>query len=606
MAMEVLTKGPILDWKSDGKLHERFLEWKKKVSVLCKGLKMTKADPEFTCLCIYQWSGERGQNILDKATFVEADLKKWEKHLEKLEEHCKPRGSKLVAATQYKVLTQGDMELPEYIEKCRQITDACGWPEDAKDMALRNAILFGLKNPMVYQKCLEENQDTLTADRVIEIATDIYNSDCQRSIMQTLSTASAAATAIQQGSTQIHKLQEKHREDGKSRKGHGKDDTSQDKDGTKRQDCYCCGARPPHPKSKCPARDVTCHSCGKKGHYQKCCKSKRAKPGKNRNFKQTQVHGLQTQPVDENSQPPINPYSGYYTPLEPPQQYASQPAMFHHIQMYHVKSINDTSSKHIKPLWLSAASEGPIYQVECEIDTGAGCNVMPLYMYKSLFGDKELIPTPVQIFGYGESPIANLGACTIIIHTSNKQPQMATCQVTDTRGYLILGRTTAQQVGYIDFPVVTPPTLTRVPQIHASVNALRLNLDEVKTPTCEVMNDAVILNGKRHCLPITKEYVLSEFKDVFEGIGKLPGGKYHIELKPHAQPVQHPPRAVSEKKKEAYKDELERLCSLGIIEPVAGHTDWINSIVPVSKPDGSIRLCLDPKYLNKSIKRNQY
>ena len=59
-------------------------------------------------------------------------------------------------------------------------------------------------------------------------------------------------------------------------------------------------------------------------------------------------------------------------------------------------------------------------------------------------------------------------------------------------------------------------------------------------------------------------------------------------IKPDAQPVQHPPRAVPEKKKEAYKDELERLCSLGIIEPVAGHTDWINSIVPIAKPDGSI------------------
>ena len=102
MAMEVLTKGLILDWTSDGKLHERFLEWKKKVSVLCQGLRMTKADPEFTCLCIYQWSGERGQNILDKATFALADLKKWKKHLEKLEENCKPRGSKLVAATQRK------------------------------------------------------------------------------------------------------------------------------------------------------------------------------------------------------------------------------------------------------------------------------------------------------------------------------------------------------------------------------------------------------------------------------------------------------------------------------------------------------------------------
>ena len=82
---------------------------------------------------------------------------------------------------------------------------------------------------------------------------------------------------------------------------------------------------------------------------------------------------------------------------------------------------------------------------------------------------------------------------------------------------------------------------------------------------------------------------------MFKGIGKLPGGKYHIELKPDAPLIQNPPGAVPEKKKEAYKDELERLCSLGIIEPVVGHTDWIISIVPVAKPDGSIRLCLDPQ-----------
>ena len=159
--------------------------------------------------------------------------------------------------------------------------------------------------------------------------------------------------------------------------------------------------------------------------------------------------------------------------LEPPQQYSSQPAL---VQTYHVKSVNDASSKHIKPLWLSAASEGFIHQVECEIDIGARCNVMPLYMYKLLFGDKELMPTSVQ------SPTANLGACIITIHTSNKQPQKATCQVTDTRGYLILVRTTAQQVGYIDFPVVAQPALTCVPQVQTSVSALLPNLHEVKTP----------------------------------------------------------------------------------------------------------------------------
>ena len=64
---------------------------------------------------------------------------------------------------------------------------------------------------------------------------------------------------------------------------------------------------------------------------------------------------------------------------------------------------------------------------------------------------------------------------------------------------------------------------------------------------------------------------------------------------------------MPEKKKSAYKDELERLCSSGIVEPVQGHTvDWINSVVLVSKHDGSIRVCLDPRDINKSIKRNEH
>ena len=167
-----------------------------------------------------------------------------------------------------------------------------------------------------------------------------------------------------------------------------------------------------------------------------------------------------------------------------------QHTMFYSIQTFHKKSINDTSSKHTEPLWLSTASGGPIHQVECEIDTGAGCNVMPLYLHISLIGGKSLTPTSLQIFGYGESPLPNLGACTIAIHTGDRQqPQMTTCQVTDTRGYLILGRESPQQVGYIAFPQVTPPSLTSTPQIHTSVNALHPDSKKVTKPTSELLDD---------------------------------------------------------------------------------------------------------------------
>ena len=56
----------------------------------------------------------------------------------------------------------------------------------------------------------------------------------------------------------------------------------------------------------------------------------------------------------------------------------------------------------------------------------------------------------------------------------------------------------------------------------------------------------------------------------------------------------------------AYKAELDRLAKEGIITEVHDHAEWINSKVPVMKEDGSLRLYLDPKDLNKAIERNQW
>ena len=92
----------------------------------------------------------------------------------------------------------------------------------------------------------------------------------------------------------------------------------------------------------------------------------------------------------------------------------------------------------------------------------------------------------------------------------------------------------------------------------------------------------------------------------FKGVGTLPGGPYHIRLKEQYKPVQHPPRSVPVAMQSAYKAELNRLMKEGIITEVKEHTEWINSIVPVMKSNGSLRLCLDPKDLNKAIERNQW
>ena len=43
---------------------------------------------------------------------------------------------------------------------------------------------------------------------------------------------------------------------------------------SKEKVCGRCGKSPIHKVQQCPAKDVTCHKCGRKGHYQAVCRSK--------------------------------------------------------------------------------------------------------------------------------------------------------------------------------------------------------------------------------------------------------------------------------------------------------------------------------------------
>ena len=45
---------------------------------------------------------------------------------------------------------------------------------------------------------------------------------------------------------------------------------------------------------------------------------------------------------------------------------------------------------------------------------------------------------------------------------------------------------------------------------------------------------------------------------------------------------------------------------LGVIEKVEKSTDWVNGLVTVTKPNGKLRICLDPRPLNQAIKRHHY
>ncbi|ELU10369.1 hypothetical protein CAPTEDRAFT_30565, partial [Capitella teleta] len=63
------------------------------------------------------------------------------------------------------------------------------------------------------------------------------------------------------------------------------------------------------------------------------------------------------------------------------------------------------------------------------------------------------------------------------------------------------------------------------------------------------------------------------------------------------------PRKFAIHVKEQLKEELDKMTTQGVIRKVTEHSDWCSSITTAIKANGSLRVCLNPRRLNKSLKR---
>ena len=95
----------------------------------------------------------------------------------------------------------------------------------------------------------------------------------------------------------------------------------------------------------------------------------------------------------------------------------------------------------------------------------------------------------------------------------------------------------------------------------------------------------------------TIENLTTKYAPLFDGgLGTIKGVTAHLKLKANATPKFFKPRPVPFALKEKIAEELKRLerLGLGVLEKVE-FSDWAFQIVPVLKPDGTIRICGDYK-----------
>jgi hypothetical protein len=84
------------------------------------------------------------------------------------------------------------------------------------------------------------------------------------------------------------------------------------------------------------------------------------------------------------------------------------------------------------------------------------------------------------------------------------------------------------------------------------------------------------------------------------------GEVYHLTLREDAVLRNFPPRKVPLALEDEVRAELQRMENEGVIVKEKDPTDWCSPLLLRRKPNGLLRVCMDPWYLNAYLKRATY
>ena len=144
----------------------------------------------------------------------------------------------------------------QYLQELKLLSKNCQFEavtaNDHRDQYIRDSFIAGLRSTSIRQRLLEENKVTLA---------DVHEK------ARTLELAHKNVESYGPKSEDVFSAALKVKGDDKHLNGAPKAENVVDP--TK---CWNCG-NDRHPKSQCPAKDVICYGCGKKGHFGKLCRN---------------------------------------------------------------------------------------------------------------------------------------------------------------------------------------------------------------------------------------------------------------------------------------------------------------------------------------------
>lgn len=205
-----------------------------------------------------------------------------------------------------------------------------------------------------------------------------------------------------------------------------------------------------------------------------------------------------------------------------------------------------------------------------ELDTGAVFSIINEEHWKD-FGSPPLAPSSIVLRSYGGRILKNLGTFVVSVSVNGS---------TDS----------------VPLLVVRAPNY---PALFGRNWLFKFRLDWVSLCRSILPNHSI--NN------ISVDDISTKFPDLFRPeLGHIKGVKAHIEMRPDAVPKFFKPRPVAFTLIPKIDADLDRLQKMGVIEPI-DRSDWAAPIVPVLKPDSSVRICGDFRLtVNPSIQADWF
>lgn len=320
-------------------------------------------------------------------------------------------------------------------------------------------------------------------------------------------------------------------------------------------ECYRCGASGHYGRSpQCPARGKTCRKCGGADHFAKKCRARKAKANmgekdpESKSKEEDPGRQKQSRRPDRNSK-----VRGVITEDDSDSE----------VKIFMTRKVTGSENK-------IPVSVGGV-KVEMIVDSGSDMNIIDNDLWRQLKNQKMKYCSSKcekKLYAYtADTPLDTVDCFEAEIQAGDRSVE-AEFVVIKQKGEALLSGSTATKLGVLK---------------------IGLNIQNIVSES----------DGENADL-------LTDFKPLFTGFGKLQGREVKLTVDPEVKPVAQPLRRTPFGLREKVAKKIQELVDKDIIEPVEKPTPWVSPLVIVPKPNNDIRLCVDLRRVNEAVLRERH